>query len=55
MSTSATEFPSRHDLEPIDPDSPAGRKASRLLGELFDDVAERLRREGKPVPDCIAP
>lgn len=40
-------------LAPIDPDSPAGKAAAKGLAELFDDVAERLRREGKPVPDCL--
>lgn len=39
---------------PIDPDSHAGKQAAAALAELFDDIADRLRREGKPVPDCIA-
>jgi hypothetical protein len=50
---SITHLPHGH-LEPLDPASAAGKAASAVLAELFDDVAERLRREGKPVPDCIA-
>lgn len=55
MSSQAVEPPQRRPLTPIEPDSPAGRAISVGLAELFDDVAERLRREGKPVPDCLAP
>jgi hypothetical protein len=45
----------RKQLEPIDPDSPRGKAAAAALGQLFDDIADRLRREGQPVPDCISP
>jgi hypothetical protein len=40
-------------LKPIDPDSPVGQAARAGLAELFDDVADRLRREGRPVPDGL--
>lgn len=43
----------REPLRPIDPDSPTGQSVSAALGELAGDVAERLRREGLPVPDCF--
>jgi hypothetical protein len=43
----------RKTFPPIDPDSPAGREAAAGLGRLFDDIGDRLRREGKPVPDCF--
>ena len=43
----------RREVRPIDPDSEVGRRIAHDLGELFDDIAERLRREGKPVPDCL--
>lgn len=46
---------SRRPLEPIDPDSAAGRAISTGLGELFDDVVDRMRREGKPIPDYLSP
>lgn len=45
----------RRQLEAIDPDSSAGRQISAGLGELFDDVVDRLRREGKPIPEYLTP
>jgi hypothetical protein len=47
------QLPPRHVPRPIDPDSPAGKRASAELGELFDDVIERLRRERKPIPAAL--
>lgn len=55
MSAQPVEPVTQQQLTPIDPDSDVGRRISVGIGELFDDVAERLRREGKPVPDCIRP
>lgn len=37
-------------VQPLDPDSPAGRTATVVLCDLIADVDERLRREGQPVP-----
>lgn len=37
-------------VQPLDPDSPAGRAATVALCDLIADVDERLRREGQPVP-----
>lgn len=55
MTAAALEVePESLPLQPIDPRSPAGRAASAGLGRLLDDVADRLRREGRPVPDCLA-
>lgn len=47
---SAAQATAANRVEPLDPDSPAGRAATVVLCDLIADVDERLRREGQTVP-----
>ena len=42
-------------IEPLDPDSEKGRRIAAALSELFDDVCDRLHREGTPLPAALQP
>jgi hypothetical protein len=55
MTTPIPPIRPRKPLEPIDPDSEHGKRVALALGELFDEIADGLRRDGQPVPDCISP
>ncbi|MDX6218754.1 MAG: hypothetical protein QOJ48_435 [Frankiales bacterium] len=55
MTTPTPPTRPRKQLEPIDPNSEHGRRVALALGELFDEIAEGLRRDGELVPDCISP
>lgn len=42
--------PLRSRVQPLDPNSPAGREASARSADISAAVINRLRREGRPVP-----
>ena len=40
-------------IEPLDPNSPEGRRVEAFMSQWASDVLDRLEREGKPIPACF--
>jgi hypothetical protein len=56
MSAQPVEHPAVAHIRPgaIDPNSAAGKAAAKGVAQLLGDVADRLEREGQPIPHSSA-